>query len=792
MKKLLVLCLVVLLCVSALVACNSTENAETDAPKATEAPKETEAPKATENQGTEPEDDEKEEPKVEYDLTAAAAYVDSLYKKAATVTASDYKVVGQVMIAGVKYSVSWSVDNELVKAVKSEDGVEWTIDVNEKAAEEHTYKLTATITAGDGTTTTVSYDRSVPKYELTPFEDYINAEADVNVVIEGVVVAMNSKSLGNSRNHLFLADLEGKGGYYCYQFDEDPVEKGVKVGMTVIVRSVTSPYSGMQETKGGSFEISDTTIKTVTPLDLTDKFAAGESLKNYVGLPVTVRGVTLGTQELETATSQYLFFELNGKEAYVRTYVTDFPTTLQIVKGDNNTVSSPDKTTIDEDHAAHFGYTADVTGILILYSGNPYLIPMTTTPFTNYTYVEKTPAQKVEAEKDALSVPKAITEDTTITLPLEAKYYDDVTITWAIDNDKYTIDADGKLVIALGDEAVELTLTATIKCGETTDTATFKIKVDAAATDLYIAKPVTTPAADTAYKFALVQGNLGKTLYLTGEISGDRYAVTTDKPAQAVDVYVETVTGGIKFYILDGETKKYITVYKNSANKDAIKFDAEGTSVFTYNSEVNAWVTKLGDTDYYLGTYSTYNTVSASKLSYITAENTGKDQFPAGFATLAPATYVNTAVTAPAADTAYKFALVQGNLGKTLYLTGEISGDRYVVTTDKPAQAVDVYVETVTGGIKFYILDGETKKYITVYKNSANKDAIKFDAEGTSVFTYNSEVNAWVTKLGDTDYYLGTYSTYNTVSASKLSYITAENTGKDQFPAGLFTLEIAD
>ncbi len=41
-----------------------------------------------------------------------------------------------------------------------------------------------------------------------------------------------------------------------------------------------------------------------------------------------------------------------------------------------------------------------------------------------------------------------------------------------------------------------------------------------------------------------------------------------------------------------------------------------------------------------------------------------------------------------------------------------------------------------------------------------------------------------------TDYYLGTYNTFNTVSASKLSYITAENTGVSQFPAGVATIEI--
>jgi hypothetical protein len=72
----------------------------------------------------------------------------------------------------------------------------------------------------------------------------------------------------------------------------------------------------------------------------------------------------------------------------------------------------------------------------------------------------------------------------------------------------------------------------------------------------------------------------------------------------------------------------------------------------------------------------------------------------------------------------------------------------------------------------------------------AGKLSVKYDAAGTSVYAYNADVNAWVSNMDGTDYYLGTYNNFNTISASKLSYITAENTGVSQFPAGFFTIEI--
>ena len=102
-----------------------------------------------------------------------------------------------------------------------------------------------------------------------------------------------------------------------------------------------------------------------------------------------------------------------------------------------------------------------------------------------------------------------------------------------------------------------------------------------------------------------------------------------------------------------------------------------------------------------------------------------------------------------------------------------------------------VYVEIVEGGCKFYILDGETKKYIEIYFNADEKLSVQFAEESACVYAYNAETNARVTNVDGTDYYLGTFNRFDTISASKTSYIDAENTGVSQFPAGLVTIEIA-
>ena len=96
--------------------------------------------------------------------------------------------------------------------------------------------------------------------------------------------------------------------------------------MVVEVTGTISPYSGMQELVNGTVKVVDDNHHDYAPIDITELFASGDSLTTYVGLPVVIKGVAIGSQNL-AQTSQYLHFELNGRVSYVRTFVTDFPIT---------------------------------------------------------------------------------------------------------------------------------------------------------------------------------------------------------------------------------------------------------------------------------------------------------------------------------------------------------------------------------------------------------------------------------------------------------------------------------
>ena len=493
----------------------------------------------------------------------------------------------------------------------------------------------------------------------------------------------------------------------------------------------------------------------------------------------------------------------------------------------------------------------------------------------------------------------------------------------------------------------------------------------------------------THHVLGVYQASLGKTLYVTGNVTNERYLETTEDITLAAKVYIEEVEGGSRFYILEGETKKYLDTYMNSANKISLRFDAASECVYAYDEATKAWVTNVDGTDYYFGTYSTFETLSASKTSYITAENTGVSQFP-GFLEKAEAgetpeppvhehnfvegkcacgevdpNYVapevpaneivfdfttgstgigsayNTAAAeitmngitfgylqmkssgydgnnfvmfckstdahiynktafagsivkievfipsgasataqyflslhteaaagnitstvsykgaggsfvieateadgfkyfnlssdstttkngqlakivvtlaggqtpeppvhehefvegkcacgevdpnyvAPEVPTtevvkegvAYLLGVNQVSVGKTIYVTGEVT-TRYLVTTTDTALAAKVYAEKAEGGYKFYILDGETKKYLDTYFNSDSKISLQFSADSTCVYTYNADTKAWATNVNGTNYYFGTYSTFETLSASNTSYINSQNTGVSQFP----------
>ena len=225
--------------------------------------------------------------------------------------------------------------------------------------------------------------------------------------------------------------------------------EAVGVGMLVEVTGTAAFYAGMQEIKQGTVKIIDYSYYAYEPVDITKLFANNEDLKNYVGLPVTIKDVAIGGQNLGGNTD-YLYFELNGRTSYIRTYVTYFPTSLM----------QDDKAIIDAMHAEHFGWKANVTGLLVLYNNDPYLIPMGVDCFEYLDMIEKTPEEKVKEALNEFTIPERVHNNITIVLPEASLLYPDVTFVWESNNQDYPV-VDNKVIFTVSSTPVDVVLTLT-------------------------------------------------------------------------------------------------------------------------------------------------------------------------------------------------------------------------------------------------------------------------------------------------------------------------------------------
>ena len=506
-------------------------------------------------------------------------------------------------------------------------------------------------------------------------------------------------------------------------------------------------------------------------------------------------------------------------------------------------------------------------------------------------------------------------------------FYDGVSysITWTVSGaDSISVKPGSSDVMSLIDvdetktEQVNYTLTATISdASGKTVTVSFERSVVALEGDSIMA-----PEENVAYNMYIEQMTLKENLLLTGNMNGNFYEMTTDN-AQAANVYAEIVDGGYKFYLLgENDAKSYLALEEyqksNGYYGAKVSFAAEG-SVFYFDAN-GVWACDLENDSFFLGTYGSYNTASASASNYNKPENIGTSQYPLLIAlpgaiqggmhegapvvtepaadstltiseamalanelkrdtqnkyyvsgTISSITnetygnmYINDGngneilvygtydatganrfdamenkpqvgdtvklytivsyhsdapqlknawivevngnggnsgevtppagedpvvppvtegpVTAPVADTAYNMYIEQNGVSKTLYLTGNMSGNFYEMTTDV-SKAVDVYAEVVDGGYKFYFLGANSvKSYLALEEyqksNGYYGAKVSFAAEG-SVFQYN-ELGCWTVTLTNDTYFLGTYGTYETTSASASSFM--KDFGTAQFP----------
>ena len=700
-------------------------------------------------------------------LSKAKSYLYAMYKDKAVATASDYTVVDTVMINGVSYSVEWSsdVDASAVSFIPGDKHMV-TVDVNEKSPVDVSYTLTATLSDSEGNTETVSFPHTIPAFKESSWAEYKAAADDSTLVVKGVVTGIMSKTKGNSSNCLYIQD--GDGGYYVYAMAADPIESGIEVGMTVRVTGAKDTYSGTLEIANATVEILDSGKTEYAPADWTLKYEAATSLKDEAltkeqALLVTIKGVEVTSQD---TSSGYYKFKKNGLESYVRISSSVCP------------IDKDAQTALKNGHAEHYGWTADVTGVICVYDGAFYLSPVE--GFDAFTYVslpEKSDEEKIAFELDSLSLTDYCAEDTVIALTLEGSGYSDVAIEWTSDSPAAVVEGD-KLVITLAEEATVATVTAKAKSGDKEGVKEFKVSIDALSTVMAGMVEVTEYKEYTPYALYTKQANINKNLFFAGSITGGKYLSTTDKDSKVARVFLEKDGEGWRIYTIVDGSKLYVEVVEGKA---ALNSEPQG-NVWTINSDVNVPVTMVGDTEYYLGCYKTYDTFSASKTSYILNDTSviGVSQFPMQIVQEYPAMEGFVHYSDIEGVTSVILSVQQNNINAALYFNGELTGGKYLATSRDASDAVVVNVEAEGEGYRLSFMDGENKTYIEIVDGKA---ALNPEIKG-NVWSFNKEARTFVTVSGDNEYYLGCYKTYDTFSASKTSYILSDTSviGVSQFP----------
>ena len=242
MKKLTAWALLLAMCVAMFAGCSTNETPETTA-----APTEAATEPVVEVSG----------------LADAVAYVKTIYKNAAEITAKDYEVVGVVPVGTEKYEITWTVDvaEDVVAIVPNENGM-ITIDVNEGSSEEVPYVLTATLTDGEKTES-LSWNHILPAsmdvdgmtyaqiVEMAyALEDQQSTEDAFRLF--GTVTSIDtewSEEYGNITVTIAVAGCEDK-PIQCYRLKGEGA-KDLKVGDAITVEGILKNYKGTYEFDAG-------------------------------------------------------------------------------------------------------------------------------------------------------------------------------------------------------------------------------------------------------------------------------------------------------------------------------------------------------------------------------------------------------------------------------------------------------------------------------------------------------------------------------------------------------------
>ena len=157
-------------------------------------------------------------------LEEAKTYLFSTYKDAAAAIPNDYDLVGKVIIDGTSFTVTWTVDSEVITIKESSKANFWTVDLPDTNAEEVAYVLTATITDAKGNKVEVKFNKTLPVIDSTGIvtepEEGVAYKLFLEQVNLGLTLFATDKSQKDEQKYIETTlDPKAAADYYVEKVD---------------------------------------------------------------------------------------------------------------------------------------------------------------------------------------------------------------------------------------------------------------------------------------------------------------------------------------------------------------------------------------------------------------------------------------------------------------------------------------------------------------------------------------------------------------------------------------------
>lgn len=391
------------------------------------------------------------------------------------------------------FTITWSADNDAVSIEQGEGETKTKIVINKTLKEDTKYVLKATLADEDGNTKEVTFERTALKaLDKVP-------QAITSAPVEGVAYKYYVYQSTKDLDLYFAGDMNG-----YYFLTTELVEEAV-----------------------------DLYVEYVDDTHFNVYFNHASDGKQYIGVRLSDDGAHDNIVYDATAPSSFVWNEELG------TITTHLDVNKNGEASDYYLGNYSTHTTISASMLSYAGGDGNNVGQLMEMVDKS----------------EISEADKIAAVKDAITVQDTHKVDKEIELVASNDMYAEVSIEWSVVGTGASLSGN-KLALTIPETASTVTLTATFKCGETTDTKVFTLTLGPA-----IATPTTAAEiVDAAYSLATNE-TLPGTYTLTGVITKVNTAYNSDYSNVTVTIAVENNEDKvIECYRLKGDGADVIKV----------------------------------------------------------------------------------------------------------------------------------------------------------------------------------------------------------------------------------------